>query len=555
MILRRPYAFLVKHFRLIHIILLAFMAYVFVACQGILDFLNEYIGAATPYFDYETVSSTIGGFVPAFLTVLLMMVAGILIYLLRYKRKPILFYIVILSVYTIILFEFIIMPSFVYSMGYTVPSGAFIRIIRDVLMVISIVQIGFMVLTFIRAIGFDIKKFDFKKDVQDLGIDEDDNEEFEFELNIDKDAIFTNIKKRLRYLKYFYKEYKFFFYVGYAIAAVVLVFSIVSFISSLEHVYKQNETYDLNGLKYTVLESYNTVLNSKGNRINDKYFYTIVKIKVTNHTGGQKALNTKNIFLYYNGTNSVNPNTLVYDNFKEYGIQYYNQILSPNQTRTFILIFQSPIEYYSRVLKMKTVNYVEYKEGKVVFNYRTVRLSPIYDSNKTKTVREVRIKEDLSFKESLLGNTVLNISKVDLSDIFSYNVKHCKGSICNTESRFVSAPNYSNVSLTVMRIQYSLKLDYEKLGKGYTSNDFLARYGKIRYYISGIKNDQALYHNIVIKDLTPVNTNKISFIEVKSILERATKVYIDFSIKDKVYSYLIIDNTNKEKTTSVDLPG
>ena len=61
------------------------MAYVFVACQGILDFLNEYIGAATPYFDYETVSSTIGGFVPAFLTVLLMMVAGILIYLLRYN--------------------------------------------------------------------------------------------------------------------------------------------------------------------------------------------------------------------------------------------------------------------------------------------------------------------------------------------------------------------------------------------------------------------------------------------------------------------------------------
>ena len=68
MILRKPYAFLVKHFRLIHIILLAFMAYVFVAAQNILDFLNEYIGSATSYYDFELISSTIGGFMPAFLT-------------------------------------------------------------------------------------------------------------------------------------------------------------------------------------------------------------------------------------------------------------------------------------------------------------------------------------------------------------------------------------------------------------------------------------------------------------------------------------------------------
>ena len=541
MILRKPYAFLVKHFRLIHIILLAFMAYVFVAAQNILDFLNEYIGSATSYYDFELISSTIGGFMPAFLTMMLMVVAGVIIYLLRHKRKPTLFYVIILSVYALILIEFLVMPSFVYSMGFTVPSGAFIRIIRDVLTVVQIAQVVFMIFTFIRAIGFDIKKFDFKKDVQELGIEDEDNEEFEFELNIDRDDILTKLKKRLRYLKYFYKEYKIFFLAGYAIFGIFVFMSVVSFFTSLEHVYRQNEYYTVGGIKYVVLNSYNTVLNSKGNRINDKYFYTIVKLRVTNQTYYQTMINTDNIFLYYTNNNSVNPNTLVYDNFKEYGVQYYNQILSPGQTRTFVLIFQTPIEYYSKLLKMRTVSSVVKKDGQTVFNYKTVRLTPIYDSNKTQTIREVKLGEDLSFDGSLLGGTVLKISQVDLKDSFAYNVKHCKGSSCSTDSRFITAPAASNVSLTVMRIKYDLNLDYNTLGQGYTANDFLARYGKIRYYIKGVKNGDALYHNITIKDLTPVYTNKISFIEVKNVLKRADKVYIDFNVKDKVYSYLVID--------------
>ena len=546
MILRKPYAFLVKHFRLIHIILLAFMAYVFVAAQNILDFLNEYIGSATSYYDFELLSKNLGGGMPVFLTMMLMLVAGVIIYLLRHKRKPILFYIIILSVYALLLIDFIVMPSFVYSMGFTIPSAATMRILRDVLTVVQIGQIGFMIVTFIRAIGFDIKKFDFKKDVQELGIEDEDNEEFEFELNIDKDDILTNIKKRLRYLKYFYKEYKIFFFVGYAAFALFLITSIVSFFTSLEHVYRQNEYYTVGGIRYAVLNSYNTVLNSKGNRINDKYYYTIVKLKVTNQTKYQTVLNTNNIFLYYTNTNSVNPSTLVYDNFKEYGVQYYSQVLSPGQTRTFILIFQSPIEYYSRLIKMRTVSSVVKKDGKTIFNYKTVRLNPIYDSNKTSNVREAKLGEELSFDGSLLGKTTLKINQVDLKDNFAYNVKHCKGTNCSTDSRFITAPVAANVSLTIMRIQYDLKLDYNTLGQGYTSNDFLARYGKIRYFIKGVKNDDALYHNITIKDLTPVYTNKISFIEVKNVLKRADKVYIDFNIKDKVYSYLVIDKDSKK---------
>ena len=61
-----------------------------------------------------------------------------------------------------------------------------------------------MVFCFIRAIGLDLKRFDFKQDLLDLGVQDKDNEEYEFELKIDKDKIKSNINKGIRYTKYFY---------------------------------------------------------------------------------------------------------------------------------------------------------------------------------------------------------------------------------------------------------------------------------------------------------------------------------------------------------------
>ena len=43
MILRRPYAFLIKHFRLIHLILFILFAYITLKANNILSFFKEYI--------------------------------------------------------------------------------------------------------------------------------------------------------------------------------------------------------------------------------------------------------------------------------------------------------------------------------------------------------------------------------------------------------------------------------------------------------------------------------------------------------------------------------
>jgi hypothetical protein len=540
MILRRPYAFLVKHFRLIHVILLLLTFFIFLQSGDIVGFFNDYIDR-TGYIDFEIVAKNLIGFFSVFLDFLILLICGILVYLLKYKRKPVLFYVICMALYFVIMLTYFFLPSFIGGMGFNPPSAILVRVIRDVYTISLIAQIGIMGITFVRAIGFDIKKFDFKRDVQDLGITDEDNEEFEFEFNLDTDDILTKIKKRIRYLKYFYKENKLIFFVGYAVLAFIIVSSIFTYITGLEHVYHEGDMYSVGNINYTVLKTYNTVLNSKGNRINDKYFYTIVKIRAANNSGWQSRLNVSNIKLYYDKYHSVTPNNTVYENFKEYGVQYFNQILSPYEIRDFILIYQIPISNYNNNFKLRTVYNLERKDGATVFNYRTVRLHPEYDTDKTTKVKEVGLNEELSFEGSILGKTTIKIKSYELKDSFTYNSKICLNGKCDSKTNFITASSENAIALTVMRLNYEIKYDYSALGKNYNVSDFLARFGRIRYVIDGIKDNKDLNHNIVIKDLTAVYTNKLSFIEVKNILKRADIIYIDFTIKDKVYTIKLKD--------------
>ena len=58
------------------------------------------------------------------------------------------------------------------------------RSIRDFSIVITAVQFIFLVFSIIRAIGFDIKKFNFKSDLREMNYDFSDSEEVEVNINL-----------------------------------------------------------------------------------------------------------------------------------------------------------------------------------------------------------------------------------------------------------------------------------------------------------------------------------------------------------------------------------
>ena len=83
-----------------------------------------------------------------------------------------------------------------------------IRGYRDIMLIFLCFQCFIIVIMFIRGLGFDIKKFNFGKDIHELNLTDEDGEEIEVDVKIDTNKLFRGIRKSKRELGYFFNEYK-----------------------------------------------------------------------------------------------------------------------------------------------------------------------------------------------------------------------------------------------------------------------------------------------------------------------------------------------------------
>ena len=119
-----------------------------------------------------------------------------------------------------------------------------VRVARDIIMIVFFVQTFSVIITFVRATGFDIKKFNFGQDLAKLDIKEEDREEFEFEVNVDTGKVQRKFRRNLRHAKYVYFENRFLINMG-----LLLLFSVICFVVYLNlnvynKVYSEMEAFD-----------------------------------------------------------------------------------------------------------------------------------------------------------------------------------------------------------------------------------------------------------------------------------------------------------------------
>ena len=100
-----------------------------------------------------------------------------------------------------------------------------------------------------------------------------------------------------------------------------------------------------------------------------------------------------------------------------------------------------------------------------------------------------------------------------------------------------------NFDLTLMRLKYDIDFDEEVLGSKYDNDLFISKFGTIRFEVNGKE-----YNNrLELVDMTPYYTKDYSLIQVRDKLKKAEKIYLDFNIRDKVYTYVIKDEPKEEE--------
>ena len=542
MILRRPYAFLVKHFRAIHAILLLGAVFLVLKTRHIVSFLSTYIKSGVSSEEALNAASNYTSFTVILVSLSLAIISGIIIYLLKYKNKSIKMYLFTLIYYLLLTGLLIWLSSFLANLGYSNSGIRFISILRDIIRFSIILNGVVIVLCFIRAIGLDLKRFDFKRDLLDLGVDTKDNEEYEFELKIDKDKIKSKINKGFRYTKYFYKENKFMFIVLGCLLIFLIAFPFLKMIISYEKVYRENQYFETNNLKVRVLKSYKTDTNNFGNEIDSRNFYVITKVEIKNKQGYEYTVGDNDIRLSFGDYELITPSKKANSKFKEFGVNYFSQIIKPYETRIFNFIYEVPNEFYYDDFTLRFLQGISFENDELKHTYKKVRLSPYTFKNKEETVSVKKLGEKMTFDESMLGKTSIIIEDIDLNDSFGYNIIKCNKDGCINRKRFVNATIAENFDLTLMRIKYKLEYDYDVLDKKYNNDTFITSFGSIRFEVNGKE-----YNNrLELSDVTPFYTGDYSIIQVRDKLKKADKIYLDFYIRDKKYTYIIKDNIKEE---------
>ena len=109
MILKKPYAFLIKHFKIIHLILLVITSYIAYRFNKILDFFSSYNKSSI--LVPENAAHNYISFI-LFIAIIIVIIFGIIMYrLMKKKHKPSSFYLATIIYYILLFIGVIISVS------------------------------------------------------------------------------------------------------------------------------------------------------------------------------------------------------------------------------------------------------------------------------------------------------------------------------------------------------------------------------------------------------------------------------------------------------------
>lgn len=324
MILRKPYGFLIRHFRLIHLIITGIVIYLAKFSTDIYKYINSCIADqvnrynALDYINYNIYIYIAIGLV----------LFGIIYWLFKYKDKPRNVYVFSIIGYIIIAIFLYIVFEYFTALPNNIIDQKVIRAYRDITLMTLVFQYIITIIMLLRGLGFDIKKFNFTKDIQELNLTTEDAEEIEVDVSVNTNAIMRGVRRQKRELGYFFQEYKVFILGIIAIIIFTVGYFGYNYIKKEFKVYNQGEVI---GYMYRIV-------------VNDSYFsmnsdknIIIVNIGVSKY-GIEDKLDINSLKLLIDDIEYV-PNKNICNSFDYLGNCYKKQYIN-SDSKSYILTYE-----------------------------------------------------------------------------------------------------------------------------------------------------------------------------------------------------------------------
>ena len=533
MILRKPYAFFIKYFKILHAIIALLIAFLLYRSFTIYNFFRAYIDDYNGALNEFLPSSLINmySFILALGIIILIIV---LLSVMIYKKKPKALYIYSLIVYVAVITLYFVSYPTLRNISAELVDIRFSSALRDFFMIVSILQLVSLVWFVVRATGFDIKQFDFGSDLQKLDIDEKDSEEIEVSLEFDKNRVNRQVRGKLREFKYLYGEHKFIFNTAGVIVLIIIIFNVYLNLTVYSATYNQGTSFTASGVVMNIRDSYLTQTNPTGKKLTDD-MVVVVKMDIKKQGSINKVLNTGLATLRI-GNESYSQNNDYAKELYDLGTPYVNQTLN-NEFQTYILAYVIPKNDANNKMTLKFNDDVSYVKGEIGAKNIFVNLKPTDLRKKAETI-ENKIGETQNYEDSVLGNTFLEIDKYEISDKFRVDYKYCYATNkCIDSYEYLTPTPTGNYYKVLMKVSGKFSIDSNINSNKITNlNTFLNTFCTLNYKIGNSWKSQKLY----TQDIKPkVAKDSGIYIEVPYEIKDAKEMYFTFNVRNYVYKYVL----------------
>lgn len=533
MILRKPYAFFIKYFKLLHAIIAVLVAFLLYRSFTLYNFFRAYVvdySSALNELSPRTLLNMYSFIILLGIIILVIILLSVMIY----KKKPKALYIYSLIVYILVMVLYWVTFPVLRDISVSILDIRFSSALRDFFLIAIVLQAVSLILYIVRATGFDIKQFDFGSDLQKLDINEKDSEEIEVALEFDKNKVNRQVRYKIRQLKYIYIENKFLINTVGIILVVVLTFTIYLNIGVYTASYNQGSSFSASGVVMNVRDSYLTQTDPFGNQLTDDM---IVAVKMDIKKDSlNKTLNTGLATLRI-GDTSYGQNNNYAKELYDLGTAYVNQQLS-DEFQSYILAFVIPKEDMNETMILKFNDDVSYVKGEIGAKNILVTLDPInLSGSKDAGIKKLGDEED--FEGSVLESSSLKINSYEIGDKFKIDYRYCYGTNkCLDSIEYVTPTATGSYLKTLMKIDADFDIDKNVYDSQITTfSSFLNTFGTINYKIG----ENWLSKKISTQVIKPKvgRDDAHYYIEVPNDIKNASEINFTFKIRNSVYKYVL----------------
>lgn len=527
MIIRNPYGFIVKHYKLINLLLLLPMVYLALKFGDISSFFRDYV--SSNYSTPETAITNTYITILSMIAIIFMLISNIILYLiLATKKKNSYYHLASIVYYFVCLICLMLFSATMETIETGKIDMTFIHFVRDTSNIVLMPIYILIVCGTAKGIGFNIKTFRLDAN-DDLKLNEEDEEDIEIKVGSDNNTIKRTSVHLIRELKYYILENKFVFSCIGVVLLLILCYNWYTEFEVNNKMYMINQSFSLDNFTLSIKESYLTKVDYHGNLIaNDKY-YLAVKIGLNNQ--GAATTIDKSSFRIYVGKTAIFPSYDRASRFIDIGKIYQGETINSGESNDYVFVYELTSNQLKSSYEMRILSGMTQKNSELINQYKKINIKPV-NILKTETLGTLSKKKEVDLSSTTLGDTKFTLKDLQVVTSYTYEYESCDTRKNCTKVKDVVVPSGGKVLII---IDDELKLDETSSYYNNSEKDFYGDFISLKYVYEittgGAVGDYT--NTTTLKNITPKNLTNKRVYEVPSTLLEAKKIDMIITVRNK----------------------